>query len=357
MNNPFITGILHLEDLPEQEVYLRLEENYKNSFLDSAKSLCDGKWTSLGRILNLPISHNNVEILRCFRRTNIYSLKLIKKISKFLIENGFKEYSLDKLEKKIILIKSKQGSPKGILNPKFPINFNSKEGAIIISCLFHDGGITVRDLEPFYTNNSRVLKERFHKAVNNIIGEVDFICKSKSNIQFTYSRIFGLILITIGLIPGKRQLNNPKFPTFVFNYSDELIYEFLSQSIADDGWIYNPKKGFGFIGFNFTIDLTKLSEEERYNVRMTKNLNYLPNTLLGDLDLFKKLGCKVAGPHFGNEIRYTKNSEEYRYTQEWRMQIRGYKNFKFLSKHLNIPLEYKQTRLINENNKIRIRKV
>ena len=127
MNNPFITGILHLEDLPEQEVYLRLEENYKNSFLDSAKSLCDGKWTSLGRILNLPISHNNVEILRCFRRTNIYSLKLIKKISKFLIENGFKEYSLDKLEKKIILIKSKQGSPKGILNPKFPINFNSKE--------------------------------------------------------------------------------------------------------------------------------------------------------------------------------------------------------------------------------------
>ena len=90
MNNPFITGILHLEDLPEQEVYLRLEENYKNSFLDSAKSLCDGKWTSLGRILNLPISHNNVEILRCFRRTKerggkVYqnSRKRIKNFEKY----------------------------------------------------------------------------------------------------------------------------------------------------------------------------------------------------------------------------------------------------------------------------------
>ena len=79
------------------------------------------------------------------------------------------------------------------------------------------------------------------------------------------------------------------------------------------------------------------------------------NYFVKNLYLFEKLGCKVAGPHFGNEIRYTKDNEEYRYTQEWRMQIRGYNNFKFLSKHLNIPLEYKQARLINENNKIRIK--
>ena len=271
-----------------------------------------------------------------------------------MVSKGYREYSLEVLQKKVSLIKA-GSTTKYILNPKFPINFNCKEGATIVSCMFHDGGICVRDLNPFYANTSSVLKKRFVVAVKNLIGDIPHFSRKK---EISFPKALGYILISLGLVPGRRPINNPKFPKFIFNYSKDLILEFLAQAIADDGWIYNPKKGFGFVGFNFTVDLSRFSEKFRKKIKDEKLLEHLPNVLLGNIELFKKLGCRVAGPHFDNVKRYYNNDgSEKRYTQEWRMQVRGYNNFKYLAENMKIPLDYKQEKLISENKKVRLRKV
>lgn len=180
--------------------------------------------------------------------------------------------------------------------------------------------------------------------MEKLIGNVPFNLREGKEIDFP--KPLGLIFATLGLVPGKRQINNPEFPPFIFDYPRELICEFLSQAIADDGYIYCPKKGFGYIAFNFTIDLTKLSNELRQNVKNNKLVNYLPNVLLCDKKLFEMLGVLVEGPYFGNERSYYyENGKEKRYTQEWRMQIRDYRSLNLLRKHLQIPLNYKQEKL------------
>jgi hypothetical protein len=315
--------------------------------LNTARRLVGGKWISLGRELGLPISkHNNVEKINKFKRTGVAKFSLIKKISNFLTSKGHDCYSLGNIEKKIILIKGKGGFAKPIYNPKFPINFNTKEGAIIISCLFHDGGIDTKNNEPFYSNSSLKLRERFVQAVNHVVGRVDIISKVKyQRREVIYPKILGILLKIIGLVPGKRPVNNPKFPDFVFNASERFIFEFLSQSIADDGWVYCPKENFGYISFNFTVDLTKFSREKRIEVRNKKFLQHIPNVLLGNKRLFEKIGVKVGGPYFGNEKYYYKEGKERRYTQEWRIYIRDYRSLVILSKNLRIPLDYKQVKL------------
>lgn len=356
MTNPTNTGIIHLWDLPENEVCLVLENQYKEAMLNKAKELAGGKWIYLGPKLGLLISkYHTVEKVRKFIRTGVAKLNLVKKFSDFLVLNGCNDYSLNEIEKKIILIKGKGGNAKPIYKPKFPINFNSKEGAIVISCMFHDGGIDVRNNEPFYSNSSLDLRERFVYAVNNVVGRVDIVSEVKyKQKEVIYPRIFGVILRTIGLVPGKRPINNPKFPDFILNATEEFISEFLSQAIADDGWIYCPKEKFGYIAFNFTIDLTKFSEEKRNIIRKEKPLKYLPNVLLGDKKLFEKIGAKIEGPYFGNEKHYYKNERENRYTQEWRIYIRDLRSLKLLAKKLNIPLSYKQRRLKEISKKERI---
>lgn len=354
MNCPHETGLIYLADLPEKEVYLDLVEPFKTEFLNAAKISAGGKWNDLARVLDLPISkYNDCNLVRSFRRRHPASLFLIKKISDFLVQNSLEDFSLAHIEKNISFLCSKRNGRK-LKDPKFPFNFNCKDGSIIISSLFHDGGITSRDLSVFYSNTSNKLKKRFVDSVYNLLGEVPYFEREK---EVSFPQVIGLILVSLGLVPGKRQINNPEFPEFIFNFDEELILEFLGQAIADDGWIYNPDNCFGFIGFNLTVDLTNLNKNERTRIKKEKDLECLPQNLLGNIALFEKIGCRVAGPHFGNEKYYFRNKKEYRYTQEWRFQVRGHNNFQLLSKKLEIPLKYKQEKLINEANKKRLRKI
>lgn len=345
-NNSKETGIIHLWDLPEKITYLELNKEYKKKLLETARKLTKGKWNNLARKINIPIPNDNGStLIRNFRRGSLTSLNLIKKLSKFLIENNKNKFSLDNIERNVSQLSVRKRNSR-IINPKFPINFNSKEGAIIISCLYHDGGISVRDLEPFYANTSKKLRRRFLKSVNFLIGEMRVISKKKyDSHEVCCPKILGIILTTIGLIPGKRSINNPELPKFVFRYKNELIYEFLSQAIADDGWVYCPKNKFGFIGFNFTIDLTKYPDDLKEKIKRDKILDYIPNVLLCDKRLFERIGVKVEGPYFKKELKYYKEDILIRYTQEWQINIRDWWSIKLLSKKIKIPLNYKQNRL------------
>lgn len=336
-------GIVHLWDLPEKEIYLDFENSYKGGLLNTARILAGGKWNDLPRKIGIPLLHHGDSAIRSFRRGKLASLFLIKKVSKFLVDKKEIKFSLDEIEKNVLCIACKNSKQK-IFYPRFPINFNTREGAIIISAMFHDGGITTRDFAPFYSNINKGMIKRVSDAIEKLIGNVPFNIRKGKEIDFP--KPLGLIFVSLGLVPGKRQINNPEFPQFIFNYSNDLICEFLSQAIADDGYIYCPKKNFGYIAFNFTIDLTKLSIGLRQNVKNNKLVDYLPNVLLCDKNLFERLGVSVGGPYFGNERYYCYgDGKEKRYTQEWRMNIRDYRSLNFLRKHFNIPLKYKQDKL------------
>tara|TARA_Y100000310_G_scaffold96711_1_gene94459 strand:- start:1946 stop:3235 length:1290 start_codon:yes stop_codon:yes gene_type:complete len=342
-NDPKKTGIVHLWNLPEKETYLDLVEPFRIEFLNKARYVAGGKWNDLARKLYLPISKkdNSCGVIRSFRRKHPTSLGLINKISNFLIDNGYSRFSLENIEKNIASLGVKSSKYR-LKNPKLPFDFNTKYGASIISSMYCDGGILVRDTEPFYSNTSSELKVRFIKSINYVFGDIHYWERPK---EINLPKFYGLVLITLGLVPGRRPINNPKFPDFVFNYPDDLVFEFLGQAIADDGWVHCPPEGYGFIGFNFTIDLTRLSEEARQKVRRDKIFRYIPNVLLGVKELFERVGVKVEGVYLGNQKRYYKNGKERRYTQEWRIYIRDWRSINFLANKLDISLKYKQERL------------
>lgn len=100
------------------------------------------------------------------------SLRNIIKILVFLNKNGFTNYSLVELEKHVEIIKVTIAK-NSIRNPKFPMNFNSKEGAQIISAFMFDGGIT-KDLFPFYANNDSSLVRKLIKNIELVVGQIDY---------------------------------------------------------------------------------------------------------------------------------------------------------------------------------------
>ena len=341
------TGVVHLGDLSEKEVCLGIKEEYLKSMLETAKKLANGKWINIPKKLNLPIPKDGFSTpIRSMRRKNVVGLDVLKKLSYFLVSNGHNKFSLENIEKNLLFLKSRMGNAGAITNPKFPMNFNSVEGVHVVSCLLHDGGIDTRNLEPFYSNLNKELKEDFYLSVKKVAGEIGLISESHLYKEIVFPKILGIILVSLGLVPGKRQINNPKFPKFILDLSKELKFKFLSHAIADDGWVYNPKNGFGYVSFNFTIDLTRFSKEERQRIRKEKDLQYLPNVLVGDMNLFRGVGCEIEGPYFGNEkLYYDENNKERRYTQEWKMNIRDFRSLNILRKSLKIPLMYKQKKL------------
>lgn len=159
MNKPNETGIVHLWNLSEKEIYLNFEESYKKDFLNTARVLAGGRWSDLIKEIGVYVSPYKDTQLRSFKRGKLASLSLIKKISTFLVDKKEIKFSLDEIERNILCIACKNSKQK-IFHPKFPVNFNTKEGAIIVSALFHDGGITTRDFAPFYSNINKEMIER-----------------------------------------------------------------------------------------------------------------------------------------------------------------------------------------------------
>ena len=65
-NNPEVSGIVYLENLPENKVYLDLNEHYRTKFLQKAKELANNKWSDLAKLLGLKIScKNSTNLFRC----------------------------------------------------------------------------------------------------------------------------------------------------------------------------------------------------------------------------------------------------------------------------------------------------
>jgi len=103
---PSETGIVHLWDLPERSVCLKLNCLYSDEMLNLGKKVAGGKWNDLARMLNIHISKDNgFSAIRQMRRIGIVRLDVLKKLSSFLVSSGYPKFSLEKIEGDLLLSK------------------------------------------------------------------------------------------------------------------------------------------------------------------------------------------------------------------------------------------------------------
>ena len=173
-------GICHLSDLKivkniqSEQFYFELRKNYKEKLFDTALSI-SRTIRNLAKEANINYSN----LWDCIKRTPI-SLTNIRKLSRFPVNNGFKGFTLENVEKNIAYIKGGFTHEK-IYHPKFPINLATKSGMRFIAHLYHDGGIGEYNKQPNYTNQSLEESKQFLEDAKNTFGNFDRKIKKKAD--------------------------------------------------------------------------------------------------------------------------------------------------------------------------------
>jgi len=318
------TGIVHLSELPENEVCVRLSKKMQEKMFLLASRIA-GNNMKLARYLNI-----NKTTLLDFKKSRFAStrFKIIKVLSEFLVKNGYLEYSLENIERKILAIKT-YWVGKFIYNPKFPINFNSENGAIVISAILFDGGITSNKY-PFYTNNKIFLINKVLKAVRRTVGDIEFhISKNaRGNFQLSLPKIFGLTLICgLNMPKGKKVLTNPQIPEFIFKADKKVKKAFLQQAFDDEG---SSDPGKNKSGRNI-----ELSQGGALNVPTVR--------LIGLKKLISNFEIPVSGPYYVS--KYVAKSG--RVTYQWSIQVTNQRDIRRFAEEINFSLPEKRLKLKN----------
>lgn len=221
MNNCETTGIVRLEDLPHNELFIKLEQDFHNLLeskirtfgiekferkIGSGRKI--GHWLSDGSLIRFDI--------------------LLKILEHFNLEyNG-----------KIGYIRGKDGLI--IKNPKLPFDFTSRQGCRIVAGILGDGGIPTSRPNPYYTNSDKDLIRGFITDVEFVFGDIEIgrrCIENESSLTTVlgFSSLVEKIFLRIGLLKGKKIETNPPIPSFIFNLPHDRKYAFISQFIDDEG--------------------------------------------------------------------------------------------------------------------------
>ena len=245
------TGIVQLEDLPHQEIYISLKDNLYNSLISKIRRIGILKLSQELNISKRILSHwlNGGSLIR---------LDVLLALCN--------HFELD-LNSQIHYLRCKCGGK--IKNPKLPFNFTSNEGVRIIAGIFGDGGIPSKRKNPYYTNSNKDLINGFLNDMNFVFGDLEF--SSRDQIKEGYKctilefpTLVYKVLIKLGLQSGKKVEINPNIPSFIFNLVDPLKYTFISQYLDDDGTV-NPS------GRNIVFTNTCLHNKESNLLKDLKN--------------------------------------------------------------------------------------
>ncbi|MBU2406717.1 MAG: hypothetical protein KKA26_01895, partial [Nanoarchaeota archaeon] len=232
-----------LNDTPSEKIYLKLNKKAIDFLLDKIKK----------ENVNL---FSPIELYR-FKIGKKVSINFIKKISKNL---GLK---ISYFEKNMELITSCKNTNIGIKNPKFPINFNTKEGIRLISGIIGDGEIN-NQLQPGYNNQDKKLIEIILKSFQQVFGKIDYkiYLRPDKTYQLHFPKIAGLILLKIGMKPGYKSITNYGIPRFIFNTSKKKKSVFIKQFFNDEG---NVRLKDRRLQVKQTLKINKDKKEMRLN--------------------------------------------------------------------------------------------
>lgn len=118
MKNPdgWYTGIIKFKDLPDN-VWLNLKPSFKEFLIKTIRNETDYLFL-LAKKLNEPLyltnQSNHHKLIQAYTLCNFISgkcvsLRLIRKLSKFLVKRGHKEFRLEIIQKYVRLLKSGKG--------------------------------------------------------------------------------------------------------------------------------------------------------------------------------------------------------------------------------------------------------
>jgi len=281
-----------LNDFPE-ETFVFLEENYRKELLESAYSLF-GALTKLAKKINV----SPARLSYWFRgkqkdyKANKIGLQFIplsklKLISKYLVEDSREEFSMENIEKKVLMYRMQAGNP--IKNPKFPI----KESPQLARLLFHllgDGYAGRKGDNAGYRNTCEELLEEFKEDLK-IFGEVP-IYEQEYSIKFP--RVLAKVIedfyeVDCGCYDGFISKK-------IFQISKENLCSGIRSFVDDEGSVYSHSIRISSANFNLLkgikeiLDFLKIKTNEikyQFNPKSKyKKVYYLD---VRDLETYRKL--------------------------------------------------------------------
>lgn len=243
--------MIHFWNLPEERNYISLKKGFKNKII---KILEKKKypWKIRDKI----------------KRGKI-SIKKLKRVSKK------ESISPNTIEKNIIWVGG--NNSKGLLNPKFPINFNSRNGARFIAAIINDGTLTINGKNSYgrlmYDNFDKSLRESLIKDYLIVFGgkkeEIAFRNTEKKK-YLEFSSVIRDIIELVIKDKGPKTESNIKIPMFVFENEKNML-GWIEQTIADEGEVkYYPSKYRRSIVWRRSLDISELIKrkiEKEINIR------------------------------------------------------------------------------------------
>ena len=332
MNKPLETGIVHLEDLPSNLIFIGLKDNFKEKLLNSIKT----NFTSINDFTKL--IDKNIYFYFNLKNNQKIRLDCLIKIIKILGKYCDK-INLKNLDEDIKIMGTKRGNIY-IKNPKLPFNFNNKSGAYFISSIFFDGGID-RQFKPHYSNMDLSMRKRVVDSVKDIFGEIKSKeINYKNRVFVRFPKVIGILLnccFNIGI--GNKIYHNNKTPYFIFKLNKKEKSCFVKQAFDDDGSVSVNKKMIRIVGVS---DVKKQDFGNKKTIRNFCLLNDLKKLLL-NLGI-ESNPIRLSRKTFSNK-EYNKKGEFYRHV--FYFSISDRKNLERFYKNIGFNLKYKHKRLEN----------
>jgi hypothetical protein len=169
-------------------------------------------------------------------QAELVSVKKLKKLASFLKIKY--EYFNDKISE------IRKGKIISIRNPKFPFNFATKEGAVLLGNIVSDGCIYIDKkagnvMRTKYSAGTQEELENFVNNINKVFGEVHFQKERQRNSTYLKigSSIIGEILYKVGAPIGNKSEINPEVPWLIKEGPKEFKKFYLRAIFDDEGSI------------------------------------------------------------------------------------------------------------------------
>ncbi len=219
-------GIINFWDFPELYVYIN--DDFKTKILEEFSKIFKTISQSAEFLDKSNTTIRNLKKIAYRIKIN-HLIKISEKINK-------KDFDLGKIQRNIIWIGHKNSY--GLINPKLPFDFNSREGARFLAAICNDGWISDG---VYYSNSDPTLRKSVKRDAlfvfggdNNAVKE--WIKKKDQYLSFPSVIRDSMILMTD--FKGVKSINNPHIPEIIFR-NKELMCGWIEQTIADEGYVKN----------------------------------------------------------------------------------------------------------------------
>ena len=222
MNNCGETGIVGLEDLPQDEIFVKLKSDFYKILKDKIRGL---GIVRLEREFGIKRNIGHWLSDGCLIRFDI----LIKILDYFNFDYK------DRIE----YIRGKDGLK--LRDPRLPFDFTTVEGIRVIAGILGDGGIPANRLNPYYANSDENLINAFIRHMKFVFGDIEFNSRDMKKLNFStvtileFSSLIRKVFLKLGLKPGKKVETNQGILPFIFNLDENKFYAFISQFFDDEG--------------------------------------------------------------------------------------------------------------------------